>query len=48
MNASFNEVTTSDAAKTLKVSYAAVHGWCSKGVVNCTNVGGVDSMLDIC
>ena len=40
MNASFNEVTTSDAAKTLKVSYAAVYGWCSKGVVNSTNVGG--------
>ena len=43
MNVGYNEISTIDAARMLKVDKSSVSNWCRLGIINCINVGDGNS-----
>ena len=45
MNAKFNQISSSDAAKTLGVDRTTVTGWCKRGIINYIDVSEPNSTV---
>lgn len=48
MNVPYNEINARDAAKMIGIDYTTLVKHCRNGVINVSDVGGVEESPDIC